>query len=74
MAFYADKKNVQVSNRLQQYDEIRLPGEKPPSPGIYKCQGCGYEDVINRECGKLPPCSSCNGDDGWKLLVKAVDK
>ena len=74
MSFYADKDNVKVSDKVKQYNDIRHPGEKPPAPGIYKCQGCGYEDVINRECGKIPPCSNCGGDDGWKLLVKAVDK
>ena len=78
MAFYADKSNVKLSDKPGQYNTSRKPGEAPPSPGIYKCQTCGYEDVINRECGVLPPCSECGKakkkNEHWKLLVKAVEK
>lgn len=78
MAFYADQNKVRLSDKPNQYNTLRKPGEKPPSPGIYKCQTCGFEDVINRECGTLPPCSSCKDksrkNEYWKLLVKAVDK
>lgn len=74
MAFYADEKKVRLSNKPEQYGTQRKPGEKPSSPGIYKCQSCGFEDVINRECEKLPPCSNCETETTtWKLLVKAVD-
>lgn len=51
-------------------------GSAPSYPGIYKCQSCGYEDVINRECNKFPPCSNCSDKKGantWKLLVQATD-
>ena len=75
MAFYADKTNVTLSDKPNQYGVTHKPGKKPPAPGIYKCQHCGYEDVINRECETLPPCSSCNHSGvTWKLLVKVVDK
>ena len=75
MAFYRDKEKVVFSNQEEKYQKIRRPGEKPDSPGIYKCQACGYEDVINRECGRLPPCSNCEKKPHtWKLLVTAADK
>ncbi|TQC98441.1 hypothetical protein FK216_06170 [Moraxellaceae bacterium AER2_44_116] len=79
MAFYTDKNNVKLSDKPKQYDTLHKPGEKPKSPGIYKCQTCGFEDVINRECNKFPPCSNCNnngigGHEYWKMLVKATDK
>lgn len=74
MAFYSDSKSVFKSDKPDQYNIIRKSGSKPSSPGIYKCQDCGFEDVINRDCDKLPPCSGCDGSKGWKLLVKATDK
>ncbi|EBZ2217874.1 hypothetical protein ELR99_25370, partial [Salmonella enterica subsp. enterica serovar Newport] len=61
--------------KTPKYDKIWKPGEKPIYPGIYRCQSCGYEDVINRECTKLPPCTNCeqkkHKDNTWKLLVRA---
>ncbi len=48
-------------------------GHSPGGPGIYQCQGCGYEDVINRACDKLPPCSRCEKNEDWKLLFEAQD-
>lgn len=73
MARFKDTKNVTISTG-DKYNVVRKPGENPSSPGIYKCQACGYEDVINRECGKLPPCSNCNSKPHtWKLLVTATD-
>lgn len=75
MAFYTNKNAVKVSDKPTQYDTQLKPGEKPQSPGIYKCQSCGYEDVINRECSPLPPCANCKTKTTtWKLLVKATDK
>ncbi|MGY4534634.1 ribosomal protein L37AE/L43A [Pseudomonas sp. TE3786] len=76
MAFYTDTKVVLVSNQPAKYQTIRRIGEKPEGPGIYKCQSCGFEDVMNRECTKLPPCSNCSKSKGantWKLLVTAAD-
>lgn len=79
MAFYADQKKVKLTNKPEQYSTLRKPGEKPGGPGIYECQTCGFEDVMNRKCDKLPPCSNCNnngknGNEYWKFLVKATDK
>ncbi|MEM8059813.1 hypothetical protein [Morganella morganii] len=57
------------------FDKVWKIGENPEYPGIYKCQQCGFEDVINRDCDKLPPCSHCSGGKGntWQLLVLAQD-
>lgn len=77
MAFYEDKKSVRETDSADQYRKERSIGSKPNAPGIYKCQKCGYEDVINRECEKLPPCSNCKkkgNSNTWKFLVKATDK
>lgn len=80
MAWYIDSESVKKNTNEQasgKYDIIRKPGEKPLYAGIYKCQSCGYEDLINRQCTKLPPCTNCekNGhnDNTWKLIVKAED-
>ena len=75
MSWYADSKNVKESTSKDKFEQKWKPGQKPTFPGIYKCQSCGYEDVINRECHKLPPCANCNNKPHeWKLLVRAVDE
>lgn len=75
MAFYGDANNVHKTDKPDQYKKARKPGETPPYPGIYKCDTCGYEDVFNRECNKIPPCSKCGTKTTtWKFLVKATDK
>ncbi len=48
-------------------------GEKPSKAGIYQCQSCGYEDVINRKCEKMPPCANCKINSEWKLVCDAKD-
>ncbi|MCV0986102.1 hypothetical protein [Escherichia coli] len=80
MAWYIDSKNVKKNEKEganAKYNKIRKPGEKPSSPGIYRCQSCGFEDLINRKCDKLPPCSNCqeNGhkNNTWRLLVRAEE-
>lgn len=80
MAWYADNSKVVKTTDVKKtpkYDKIWKPGEKPVYPGIYRCQSCGYEDVINRECTKLPPCTNCeqnkHKNNTWKLLVRAAD-
>jgi hypothetical protein len=74
MAWYGDRKNVKESIHKEKFEKEWKPGETPAYAGIYKCQSCGYEDVINRECTKLPPCANCNKKPHiWKLLVKAED-
>lgn len=75
MAFYENAKLVIESDKREQYQRVRKIGEKPGGPGIYRCQACGFEDVMNRECTKLPPCSNCSDEKGantWKFLVKAT--
>lgn len=75
MAFYLDAKHVKLTDKPRQYEAHRKPGSKPPAPGIYQCQSCGFEDVINRECNELPPCARClSGTSTWRLLVKAKNK
>ena len=78
MAFYADTTSVKKTTSPVQYGLVRNIGEKPGGPGIYKCQRCGFEDVINRECTKLPPCAHCSSSNKeantWKFLVKATDQ
>jgi hypothetical protein len=75
VAFYNDDTKVRKTDQPGKYQVARKPGEKPSSPGIYKCQACGYEDVINRECGHLPPCAKCDKKPHtWKLLVTATDE
>ena len=76
MAWYRDNESVQRTSEdyAAKFEKIWKPGNKPDFPGIYKCQKCGFEDVINRECESLPPCSNCRpGPMQWKLLVRAED-
>lgn len=76
MAWYRDNSVVQRTGEAYagKYDKVWKPGNNPEYPGIYKCQKCGYEDVINRECDSLPPCSNCGrGSMEWKLVVRAMD-
>jgi len=77
MAWYSDRGKVKESTNVDKFNKIWKPGENPNWAGIYRCQSCGYEDVINRECTKLPPCSNCENkhhkNNTWKLLVRAED-
>ncbi|MCZ5740738.1 hypothetical protein O5272_01080 [Escherichia coli] len=80
MAWYIDSKNVKKNTNEKanaKYEKIWKPREKPDHAGIYRCRACGYEDLINRQCNKLPPCSNCekkaHKNNTWKLLVRAVD-
>lgn len=77
MAWYGDSKKVTETKgeNAAKYSKEWKPGQNPSYAGIYKCQSCGYEDVINRECTSLPPCSNCDSEGiKWKLLVRAADK
>ncbi|TFW09458.1 hypothetical protein E4K72_05960 [Oxalobacteraceae bacterium OM1] len=74
MAFYGDTDRVKPSTRPRKYRRRWRPGDTPDYPGIYKCQRCGFEDVFNRACETVPPCSMCQEQTtDWKLLVRAVD-
>ena len=75
MARYADSDNVKKFSG-DRYEKIWNISENPSYSGIYRCQTCGYEDVINRECNKLPPCSNCRSEKSsntWKLLVRVEE-
>ncbi|AVZ00432.1 hypothetical protein DAI21_22710 (plasmid) [Lelliottia sp. WB101] len=77
MAWYASSKKVKLSSNQAKYKEVKNISEEPLYPGIYKCDSCGFEDVINRNCSKFPPCSNCakpGHSNTWKLLVRAEDK
>ncbi|EOZ3196025.1 TPA: hypothetical protein PXJ35_004444 [Yersinia enterocolitica] len=73
MAVYNNSKTVTKTEHPAKFEKIWKIGEKPEYPGIYECKSCLYEDVINRECEKFPPCSNCkNGTSNkWQLLVQA---
>lgn len=75
MARYHKTSSVTKSNYPIKYEKVWKIGEKPEYPGIYECQECGFEDVINRDCDKLPPCANCNDGKSktntWQLLVLA---
>lgn len=76
MAQYYYTTNLHKGESSTRFASLHNIGSKPSYPGIYKCQTCGFEDVINRECEKFPPCSNCSGKKGantWKLLVQATD-
>lgn len=77
MAKYYYTTHLNKAESSTPFSGVNNIGTKPSYPGIYKCQSCGFEDVINRECEKFPPCSNCskkNGTNTWKLLVQAADK
>jgi hypothetical protein len=63
MVFYANKRLVAEGDKPSQCRILSEIGDVPSSPGIYDCQTCKYEDVVNRECIRLPPCSNCKKKD-----------
>jgi hypothetical protein len=73
MALYnGQTRKVRNTSNPEKYTVLRKVGSKPAGAGIYECQSCGQEDVINRECPILPPCSVCKEDGhNWKLIVRA---
>lgn len=80
MAYYIDSNNVKKNTKEtanEKYEHVWKPGQNPSYAGIYRCLECGYEDLINRQCTKLPPCTNCeekgHKSNTWKLLVKAED-
>ena len=77
MAFYENKRSVLETDKPEQYRVLREIGDVPPSPGIYECQTCKYEDVEKKKKKKLPPRTNRKKkghSNKWKLLVKATDK
>lgn len=74
MARFGEPTKFKKSNNPKLYTTLRSIGSTPPAPGIYECQECGFEDVINRDCDRLPPCSYCRSEGhDWKLIARAVD-
>lgn len=74
MALYGNDNAVHRSNKPERYSVLHPVSTEPPAAGIYECQSCGFEDVINRDCDRLPPCSNCRTrGHNWKLLVRALD-
>lgn len=74
MAVYNNSNTVKKTQHPAKFDKIWKIGERPEYPGIYECKSCLYEDVINRECEKFPPCSKCTVKgkaNTWQLLVLA---
>ena len=76
MSRFNDDENVRKSKPNARYSKVWNIQDNPDFPGIYRCQTCGFEDVINRGCNALPPCSNCKKPshaNKWKLLVRAED-
>lgn len=77
MALYYKSSAVTTEKSADKYKKVWKIGENPAYPGIYECQSCYFEDVINRDCDKLPPCSHCRSGkekaNTWQLLVLAQD-
>lgn len=74
MARYIKSSAAKKSEYPARFEKVWNIGEKPVHPGIYECTKCLYEDVINRECEKLPPCSNCKekgNTNTWQLQVMA---
>jgi hypothetical protein len=58
-----------------EFDRLHTPGEAVPLSGIYRCEGCAFEDVGER--GRIfPPARDphvCRpGATKWRLIVKAI--
>jgi hypothetical protein len=72
MAFYKNEAHVKKSTS-DAYDKEHKPGQPTPHSGIYRCPGCGREDVS--ETGKPLPSqnhkqhTASQGPIRWKLLV-----
>lgn len=69
MPIYNDKYKFQHSKNAA-FSKTHKIGENPDLPGIFECQSCTKEIVMNRVADPLPPCSSC-GEPGitWKLVA-----
>lgn len=57
------------------FDEVRTPGMPTPWSGIYRCLGCGLEDVSVKD-NPLPPQDHHQhtvqqGSIRWQLIVYA---
>lgn len=76
MSYYLDPKKVKQSTTVSKFGLFRI-GEAPKYPGIYECQVCEHEIVMNRDADPFPPCKNCEKTAAdkkqWLLLVRAQD-
>lgn len=72
MAVYRYSQYLEVSNHAA-FNAIHEPGAKTPYSGIYRCEGCGRNDV-SEEGKPLPPQNHHQhtlqqGKIRWRLIV-----
>ncbi|MDA8260758.1 MAG: protein L [Betaproteobacteria bacterium] len=75
MAFYKYPQ-VLVQNSHEAFDQIFHPGTPTPYSGIYRCEGCGVNEVSTHE-HPLPPQNHHQhtpqqGAIRWRLAVATV--
>lgn len=75
MATYNDLRYVQKSADPAFFGPLRPPGARAPHSGIYRCTGCGLEEVSKVD-DALPPedAHRHRPDQGpikWQLIVRA---
>ena len=72
MAVYKYPNVLEPSNH-QAFDQIHHPGQQAPYSGIYRCEGCGINEVSTHG-HPLPPQnhhqhSTSQGAIRWRLVV-----
>lgn len=72
MAVYKYSNYLEQSNH-EAFDQIHGPGSRTPHSGIYRCEGCGVNEV-STQLHPLPPQnhhqhSPSQGSIRWKLIV-----
>lgn len=72
MAIYKNKNYLEASNH-QAFDQIHTPGTTTPYSGIYRCEGCGVNEV-STQGHPLPPQNHHQHNLGlgairWRLIV-----
>lgn len=75
MAIYKHLSDVQKSTEADTFDTFYAPGTHAPMSGIYRCAGCGRED-ISTAGHPLPPQNHHQHSQGqgairWRLAVWA---
>ena len=77
MAFYKYSRFLQQNNN-KLFDEIYAPGQKTPSSGIYRCDGCVREVTVVAG-SELPAQSHHNHDETqgsirWRLIAYTANQ
>ncbi|MCS3834822.1 hypothetical protein HNP10_003622 [Aeromonas veronii] len=67
MPIFGNKDKFQYS-KAAAFSNTYTSGHNPPAPGIFECQECNKEMVMNRAADPLPPCSACDGKT-WLLVA-----